>query len=69
MIRLRRKDGTVLELKDFAFVEVCDTEGAIAQLIYPDQNGAVHVVSPSDPEAENFRRLFPGVQFTKIIDL
>ncbi len=67
MIRLRRKDGTTLELPDMAFVEICDLEGNVAQVSYQDNEGGMHVVNGNDPEAEQYKRMFPDVVFSKIV--
>lgn len=69
MIRLRRHDGSTLELPDMAFLEVTDLDGAVALLFYTDADGKVHMVKKSDPEAENYQRLYPDVKFVDLIHL
>jgi len=67
MLRIRTPDGEtiVLDGDPSAFVEICDVEGDIAQLVYRDSSGIIHIVSADDPEAANYARLF-DVKFVKL---
>ncbi len=69
MIRLRKENGETLELPGFAFVEVCDTEGDVAQVSYMDDVGRTHVFKKGDPEQLEYSRLFPNVKFVPIVEL
>lgn len=70
MLRLRRADGTTLEIEGqpSPFVEICDQEGDVAQLIYTDSSGVIRVVTADDPEASNYARLY-DVKFVKILSI
>lgn len=67
MIRLRRKDGSVMDMPDMTFLEITDLEGAVALVFYTDAEGKVHMVKKSDPEAENYRGIYPEVRFVDVV--
>lgn len=69
MIRIRKQDGTTLDIPDGVFVEVCDLEGKIAQVSYMDEDGGMHVIKQTDPEARDYSRLFQGIEFVPIVPL
>lgn len=69
MIRLRRKDGTVLDMPDLVFLEITDLDGAVALVFYTDAEGRMHMVKKSDPEAEHYQRLYPEVKFVDLVHL
>jgi hypothetical protein len=69
MIRLRRKDGSVLDMPDQVFIEMTDLDGGVAIVFYTDAEGKMHVVKKADPEAEHYRRLYPDVKFVDIVHL
>jgi hypothetical protein len=59
MIRLRNTDGTTIELPDSGrFVEITDVVGDVAVVLYQDDDGIVHAVRASDPEAARYTRMF-----------
>lgn len=67
MLRLRHPDGTTVEIPGdpTTFVEICDTNGDIAKLIYIDDNNTINVVTCDDPEADQYARLY-DVMFVPI---
>lgn len=69
MIRIRRVDGKTLEIPDAGFVEICDLEGNVAKVTYADDQGQMHEITSSDPEATQYRQLFPDVKFVELVSL
>lgn len=69
MIRLRDSVGRVIPLPaDCKFVEVCDLDGSVGQVIYPDARGFIRVVGPGDKECERYAKLF-GIKWSRLIML
>jgi len=68
MINIRHTDGTVTEVPTGHFVEICDSDGGVARIFHEDQNGIIRVMSPKDPDAVRYAKLF-GVKFTQVISL
>lgn len=51
MIRVRTAEGKAYKMADSArFVEICDSEGRVAAIVFQNNNGAVRVVSTEDKE-------------------
>lgn len=58
MIRLRTTRGQVVAPPDDTrFIELCDMDGAVAQVFYRDAQGVYRVISAGSPEAERYARL------------
>lgn len=69
MLRIRDKTGKLLNLNEpLHFVEICDTEGHVARVIYADAQGLIHVVGPGDLEADRYKALF-GIKWCPVITL
>ena len=69
MLRLRAKNGKLLHLNEpLQFVEICDTEGHVARVIYADAQGYIHDVGPGDLEADRYKALF-GIKWCPLITL
>jgi len=69
MIRMRKTDGTTTVLRDeFKFVEICDKEGRVAELIVDNGDGSLKKINGPDEEAERYKSLF-GVEFCPVRDL
>lgn len=64
MIRIRNKDGTVQNLDNAMFVEVCDLEGNIGVLLYNSED-SVELVQKHDTQAKRYEELF-GTKFVEI---
>lgn len=57
MIRIRNKDGSVVECPDGGFVELCDAEGNPGFVFW--KSGSVFkVVSGKDEDAARYAKLF-----------
>jgi len=72
MIRLRRTDGSTVELTDaFRFVEICDPDGRIAHVTYADDGGVVHTVTPASRDAARYEAMFAGAgaKFGRLVRL
>jgi hypothetical protein len=63
MIRLRKATGEVLESEqDWGFVELCDTQGNLAFVLYKD-GPSYRLFGKKDPEAQRYAKLF-GLVFS-----
>ena len=72
MLRIRDTNGVASEIHEkFRFLEVCDTAGKIAVLIFVDDTGAVKLVEADTPEAERYQKLFRSqkLEFCPIIHI
>ena len=69
MLRLRKSNGETLDIPDGLFVEICSVDGQVAKVIYKDGNGHIHEIEASDPEATQYTKLFPQVEFATVISL
>lgn len=60
MIRVRTIQGKASEVKNGAFVEVCDDEGTVAAIVYRNnKTGEVQIITPEDEtEATYYKKLF-----------
>lgn len=63
MLRIRKTDGSVLDVEDGAFVEWCDPDGNPARVYYRGTNGEFRIIDASSRTfRENYERLY-GVTF------
>ena len=47
-IKFRLKNGKLYNVKDAAFVEICDESNQLACLVYMRNDGSVQVLQPGD---------------------
>lgn len=52
-IRIRLRNGKLYDVKDAAFVELCNNENKLLGLVYVADNNTLHVCYPED---ESFKR-------------
>jgi hypothetical protein len=68
MIRLRNADGKCFTTEKLgtSFVEVCDTTGAVAAVVYSPAKGEVVIAKAGDPEYFRYLELYKlkGVRIT-----
>ena len=72
MIRLRHNNGTVTEVHETHFVEICDLEGRVAAVAYLDPAGVTHVNqadSTGMPMLRKYAETFKDVQLAPVIGL
>lgn len=68
MIRLRDKDGKILDISTIiGFVEVCDIDGNVACAVYPDSEKLIHIITSKSQEAGRYSKIF-NVKFAPIIN-
>lgn len=67
MLRIRKRDGSVVEIPEGDFVEICDTAQNIA-LVFIAGKEVITTVAPGSPEAQQYSRMF-GVQFSRLVRL
>lgn len=48
-IKVRLKSGKLYNVKEAAFIEICNDEGKLAALVYPSDDGSVNVCEYGDP--------------------
>jgi len=66
---MRKTDGTFVTLRDeFKFVELCDLDGNIGELLLDQDDGSIQRVSADSPEAKRYASLF-GVDFCEMKQL
>lgn len=53
-IKFRTRDGKLYNVKDAAFVEICDDSNNVACLVYITDAGMVHVCSPNDDKFKRY---------------
>ena len=69
MIRMRKTDGTSVALVDeFKFVEICDMDGNVAELLIDQGDGSIEQITAGSPEASRYEDLF-GVKFCEVRQL
>lgn len=69
MLRLRKTDGVSVCLQDdFKFLEICDTQGRVAELFIDREDGSIQQLSAGSPEARRYAELF-GVEFCEVKEL
>lgn len=68
MIRLRKKNGDLVNLEDeVVFVEICDMDKNPAMVLYQNE-AMISQITPDTEEAEIYQNRF-NCKFAKIIDL
>lgn len=68
MLRIRDKAGNVTVLSDTQFIEICDTEGAVAKVMYQDGQGLIRGITAADLESQQYSKLF-HVKFVPLVPL
>lgn len=59
-IKVRLKNGKLYNVKDAAFVEICNDVGALACLVYMQNSGVVKVCYPNDEEYARYLTFYKG---------
>jgi hypothetical protein len=61
--------GRVIPLpENCKFVEVCDLDGNLGQVVYSDTQGFIRILGPGEPESERYAKLF-GLKWSRVIKL
>jgi len=69
MIRSRDTQGNLRELPaNERFIEICDTEGNVAFVVFEDDNGKVVILEHDTPEGQRYAKLF-GIEYAKQVTL
>lgn len=58
MLRIRRKNGELIQIPESGFVEVCDGEGLLIYVTYISEDGELVSIKPNTPEAMHYSKLF-----------
>lgn len=57
-IKFRTTSGKLFNLKDAAFVEICDNTDKLACLVYISDNGTVFTCLPGDDKFKRYVRMY-----------
>ncbi len=71
MVRVRQKDGTVVDVTATDAVEILDLDRRLAVVITQDSRGSIHVSYPGEPLFSGYARLrgLPVAQVHQHADL
>lgn len=67
-IKVRLKSGKLYNVKEAAFVEICNDENDLAALVYATDDGIVHICKDGDPEFSTYLRSYKmkGLRMVKV---
>lgn len=70
-VRVRTVQNQVSEIKNGAFVEVCDDDGKVAAIVYRNnKTGEVQIITPEDvTEATYYKKLFDVEFCDTVVDV
>jgi len=69
MIRLRDNKGNLVEFDDVSFIEICDSDGNVHNVVYENIQDGFNQITPDSAEAKRYSQLFKVNFSNKVINI